>query len=135
MILLETISQRIIKIVNALGGNKSEFARRINLTPAYISKLDKKPDMIPSDRTITDICREFNVSEHWLRTGEGDMFIQLSEDADFIRVMTEIQVSDDELIKSILMAYWDLPNDKKAAIRDLVDGILKRYSKKENAGQ
>jgi len=132
---LETISQRIIKIVNALGGNKSEFARRINLTPAYISKLDKKPDMIPSDRTITDICREFNVSEHWLRTGEGDMFIQLSEDADFIRVMTEIQVSDDELIKSILMAYWDLPNDKKAAIRDLVDGILKRYSKKENAGQ
>ena len=132
---METISQRIIKIVNALGGNKSEFARRINLTPAYISKLDKKPDMIPSDRTITDICREFNVSEHRLRTGEGDMFIQLSEDADFIRVMTEIQVSDDELIKSILMAYWDLPNDKKAAIRDLVDGILKRYSKKENAGQ
>lgn len=132
---METISQRIIKIVNALGGNKSEFARRINLTPAYISKLDKKPDMIPSDRTITDICREFNVSEHWLRTGEGDMFIQLSEDADFIRVMTEIQVSDDELIKSILMAYWDLPNDKKAAIRDLVDGILKRHSKKENAGQ
>ena len=132
---METISQRIIKIVNALGGNKSEFARRINLTPAYISKLDKKPDMIPSDRTITDICREFNVSEHWLRTGEGDMFIQLSEDADFIRVMTEIQVSDDELIKSILMAYWDLPNDKKAAIRDLVDGILKRYSKKENTGQ
>ena len=132
---METISQRIIKIVNTLGGNKSEFARKINLTPAYISKLDKKPSMIPSDRTITDICREFNVSEHWLRTGEGDMFIQLSEDADFIRVMTEIQVSDDELIKSILMAYWDLPNDKKAAIRDLVDGILKRYSKKENAGQ
>ena len=90
--------------------------------------------MIPSDRTITDICREFNVSEHWLRTGEGDMFIQLSEDADFIRVMTEIQVSDDELIKSILMAYWDLPNDKKAAIRDLVDGILKRYSKKKTPG-
>ncbi len=127
---METISQRIIKIVNTLGGNKSEFARRINLTPAYISKLDKKPDMIPSDRTITDICREFNVSEHWLRTGDGEMFIQLSEDADFIRVMTEIQVSDDELIKSILMAYWDLPDDKKAAIRDLVDGILKRYSKK-----
>ncbi len=131
---METISQRIIKIVNTLGGNKSEFARKINLTPAYISKLDKKPSMIPSDRTITDICREFNVSEHWLRTGEGEMFIQLSEDADFIRVMTEIQVSDDELIKSILMAYWDLPNDKKAAIRDLVDGILKRYSKNKTPG-
>ena len=33
---------------------------------------------MPSDRTILDICREFDVNEHWLRTGEGEMFIQKS---------------------------------------------------------
>jgi len=31
---------------------------------------------IPSDPTIKSICREFNVNETWLRTGDGDMFIQ-----------------------------------------------------------
>lgn len=28
----------------------------------------------PSDAIIKSICREFNVNEHWLRTGEGEMF-------------------------------------------------------------
>ncbi len=71
---METVADRIILLVNHLGGNKSDFARRINLTPAYISKLAKHSDSIPSDRTIADICREFHVDEHWLRTGEGEMF-------------------------------------------------------------
>ncbi|MBS6272092.1 MAG: helix-turn-helix transcriptional regulator [Clostridiaceae bacterium] len=131
---MSTMGERIADCITASGLTKTAFATKINVSQPFISRL-ASGDKVPSDRTIADICREFNVSEHWLRTGEGDMFIQLSEDADFIRVMTEIQVSDDELIKSILMAYWDLPDDKKAAIRDLVDGILKRYSKKENAGQ
>lgn len=28
----------------------------------------------PSDPTIKHICKEFNVNETWLRTGEGEMF-------------------------------------------------------------
>ncbi len=75
---METLSMRIMKVVEATGGNKSEFARKVGLTPAYISKLGKQPDAVPSDRTITDICREFNVNEEWLRTGKGEMFIPKS---------------------------------------------------------
>ena len=125
---------RIKALRNALGLNQTDFGAAVGVKQTTVAGYENGT-RTPIDAVVSAICREFNVSEHWLRTGEGDMFIQLSEDADFIRVMTEIQVSDDELIKSILMAYWDLPNDKKAAIRDLVDGILKRYSKKENAGQ
>mgnify|MGYP000012569782 FL=1 len=128
------MKDRIKAIRKYKNMKQAEFAQVLGIKPNTVTSYETGL-RVPSDAVITSICREFNVSEHWLRTGEGDMFIQLSEDADFIRVMTEIQVSDDELIKSILMAYWDLPDDKKAAIRDLVDGILKRYSKKENAGQ
>ena len=29
----------------------------------------------PTDAVIKSICREFNVNEKWLRTGNGDMFL------------------------------------------------------------
>lgn len=32
----------------------------------------------PSDSIIVSICREFNVDETWLRTGEGSMFVPKS---------------------------------------------------------
>lgn len=123
---METIAERIIQIVGENGGNKSEFARKINVTPAYISKLEKKPESVPSDRTIADICRKFNVSEVWLRTGEGEPHIQRDEDEEFLEVMEQIHMSDDELIKRIIKAYWFMEDDEKAAIRKLIDGFTKK---------
>ena len=60
------------------------------------------------------------------------MFIQLSDDADFIRVMTEIQVSDDEFIKALLRSYWNLDAKEKAAIHKLVDGMIDKNKKAED---
>ena len=123
---MKTIAERIMEVVEEKGGNKSDFARKINVTPAYISKLGKYPNCIPSDRTIADICREFNISELWLRTGEGDPHIQRDEDEEFLEVMEQIHMSDDDLIKRIIKAYWFMEDDEKAAIRKLIDGFTKK---------
>lgn len=127
---METISQRISRCIEESGLTKTAFAERLNVSQPFISQL-ASGNKIPSDRTIADICREFNISEHWLRTGEGEMRIKLSEDADFIRVMTEIQVSDDAFIKSLLKSYWDLNKEEKAAIHKLVDGMLQNKKTEE----
>lgn len=108
--------------------SQEAFGKKIGVTGAAISRLES------GDRNITDqmiyaICREFGVSEGWLRTGEGEMFIQLSDDADYIKVMTEIQVSDDEFIKSLLFSYWNLSSNEKAAIHKLVDGMIESKKK------
>lgn len=127
---METIGQRITKCIKESGLTKTAFAEKLNVSQGFVSNLclGKK---IPSDRTIADICREFNISEHWLRTGEGEMRIKLSADADFIRVMTEIQVSDDVFIKSLLKSYWDLNKEEKAAIHKLVDGMIQNKKTEE----
>lgn len=76
---MSNISERISKIIGSVGITKTEFAERLNVTQPYISKLSNGGS-IPSDRTILDICREFSVSEDWLRTGEGEMFTPITRD-------------------------------------------------------
>ena len=70
---MDSISDRISQCITATGLTKTAFSQKIGLTQAYISALSIGRK-IPSDRTIADICREFNVNETWLRTGEGEMF-------------------------------------------------------------
>lgn len=65
------INTRINAVVVESGLTKTAVAKRIGISQAHVSRLCANGT--PSDRTIMDICREFNVSEKWLRTGEGEM--------------------------------------------------------------
>lgn len=126
------IGERIKILRKELGKTQQAFANAIGLKRNTIANYEI--DQIqPSDRTIADICREFNVSENWLRTGEGEMFLDLGEDEELVQVLAAIQVSDDDMIKDLLISYWHLDEKEKAAIRKLIGGMIER--KKEKAGQ
>lgn len=127
---METINDRISQVIKDAGIKKAEFARRLNLSQPFVSELCSGKNN-PSDRTIADICREFGISEVWLRTGEGEPKLILDEDEEFSRVCEEINLSDDELIKRIIKAYWFLDEKEKAAIRKLIDA----FAQKENPGE
>ncbi|WP_418972659.1 helix-turn-helix domain-containing protein [Allofournierella sp.] len=118
---------RIKAIISSLGIKKVEFARRLNLSQPFVSEMCSGKTR-PSDRTIADICREFGVSEVWLRTGQGEMFLHLDEDAEFLEICEAINISDDPLIKKIIRAYWSLNDTEKAAIRKLIDGLTDKKS-------
>ena len=129
MFYLETINQRIAKCIKESGLTKTAFAEKINVSQSFISNLclGKK---LPSDRTIADICREFNIDENWLRTGEGEMRIQLTENAQFDLACQELKFSGKhEVIKQILMVYWNLPDDKKDIVDKLVEDIAEKIVK------
>ena len=127
---MDSIGERIAWCIKDSGITKTAFAKRINVSQPFVSQLTSG-DSVPSDRTIADICREFGISEVWLRTGEGEPKLILDEDEEFSRVCEEINLSDDELIKRIIKAYWFLDEKEKAAIRKLIDG----FTQKENPGE
>jgi transcriptional regulator, cro/CI family len=120
--IVETINERIAWCIKDSGLTKTAFAERINVGQPFISQLCSGAKN-PSDRTIADICREFNISELWLRTGEGEPHIQRDEDEEFLEVMEQIHMSDDDLIKRIIKAYWFMDENEKAAIRKLIDSL------------
>ena len=70
-----TINERFKAVRNALGKNQSEFAEALGFAQTGVSMIEShKRDV--SDRHIKALCSIFNISEHWLRTGEGDMYVE-----------------------------------------------------------
>lgn len=123
------MNSRIRAVRKAVDLTQAEFASRIGIKPNTVTSYETGLRM-PSDAIIVSICREFNISEVWLRTGEGEMFVDLGEDAELTQVLAEIQVSDDDTIKDMLVAYWGLDEKEKAAIRKLIDGMVRRQKER-----
>jgi len=74
-----TLGERIKKVRVTLGHTQQEFCDKIGLKRNSIS-LVESDKRNPSNQLLLAICREFNVQEEWLRTGEGEMFIQVTRD-------------------------------------------------------
>lgn len=91
------MNTRIKKVRKESGLTQDAFAERLSLTRNYISLMEKG-DRVPSDRTISDICREFSISEKWLRYNEGDMKIEDCKDNRYLSNVGKLQRADDETI-------------------------------------
>ena len=108
------MNNRMRTLIDALEIKKVDFARKLNISQSFVSDMCSGKSK-PSDRTITDICREFKVSEEWLRTGKGEMFVpepafDLSEYANR-HGMTALETE-------ILKAYLELdPNTRESLLR------------------
>lgn len=116
---MNSISDRISWCVKESGLTKTAFADRINVTQQYVSNLclGKK---IPSDRTIADICREFNVNENWLRTGRGDPYIQLSRDEDLAQFFGDVMKGEDpDFRRRLLSVMSRLTTDEWALLEQM----------------
>ena len=128
------MNERISKVRKDVGLTQEKFAERIGLTRNFVWMIEKG-ERVPSDRTIADICREFRVSETWLRTGEGEMFLPVDDDDELAQVMAEIKLSSDELIRTIIKSYWRLDDKGKAAIRQLVSDLAAAVDKEKAPGE
>ena len=86
---MNEINKRIADAISAKGLKKSEVARRINVSPAFISQLCSGAAM-PSERTIIDIASVCGVNDIWLRSGEGEMLQAMTEDEELAAYLGDV---------------------------------------------
>ena len=72
-----TQGERVKEIRKSLEMTMEQFGSRLGVTKVAISRIEK------GERNLTEqmsraICREFNVSEEWLKTGDGEIYNQIS---------------------------------------------------------
>lgn len=68
-----TLGERVRKIRRQMDLTQQDFGKHIGIKSNSVSLIESG-GRNASDQVILAICREFGVSEEWLRTGAGEMF-------------------------------------------------------------
>ena len=67
------VHERIRQVRSQIGLSQAKFAERIAISASYLADIELN-NKVASERVIRLLSAEFNVDDHWLRTGNGDMF-------------------------------------------------------------
>lgn len=97
------MNERIKQIRKELNLTQEEFADKLRIKRGAISNYEIGRNT-PIDAVISLICRQFNVSETWLRTGEGEMFIERSRDDEIADFVADIMGEEDDSFKRRFVA-------------------------------
>lgn len=125
------MNTRIKDLRKHLGLTQSEFGEKIGLKGNTITNYENNL-RTPSDAVIYSICREFNVSERWLRTGEGEMFMQLSR-ADEIAAYVGRVLRDESAFyqQKLLLFLSRLSPEMLDELEKIADEILENEKKEQ----
>lgn len=108
------MNTRIKELRTALHLTLEGFGDRIGVTRAAVSKWENGDRGI-ADSMVVSICREFGVSEHWLRTGEGEMFEQTRETV-LDKLCAEYDLGAEH--RAIVEGFLDLsPQDRDVVLK------------------
>lgn len=100
---MTTIGDRIKKIRRELDLTQQEFADRIGIKRGGVANYEINRN-VPIDAVISLICKTFNVREEWLRTGNGEIFVEMSRDEQIATFIGRIQMEDGDSFKKRLIA-------------------------------
>ena len=97
------LNERLKKLRKTLDLTQQEFADKIGSKRNTIAKYETNTNA-PSAAVISLICREFNVNEDWLRTGTGEMFIELTKEEEIASFIGGILRDEDDSFKKRLIS-------------------------------
>lgn len=100
---MSSIAERIKEVRKQNGLTQQKFADRIGAKQNTIAQYEIGRNA-PIDPVIASICREFNINESWLRTGEGEMLKPVNRDAEIAAFMGDIMRGEDADFRRRLIA-------------------------------
>ena len=122
---MNTIGERIKWLRKDQNMTQQEFADRLAIKRNTIASYEIGRNM-PLDAVIVLICSKFAVNETWLRTGEGDPYIQLSRQAEIARIISAAMKASPER-EALICALANATDDQIRAVHALVMKYAEEY--------
>lgn len=130
------MKERIRQLRKELGLNQTDFGERIGVKQGSVAGYESGA-RTPIDAVITSICREFDVNEDWLRTGEGEMFKERSPSDEvgyYVEDLLDYAGHGNpfyDMIIEMMKTYTELDEKSQAVIRNYFQNVADGIHKEE----
>lgn len=122
------MNTRIKQIRQEHGLTQSQFAEKIGLSRNYVAMVEIG-QREPSDRTISDICRIFDIQEDWLRHGLEPMRAAKSREEEIAELVGSALTGSSDFKKAVIRMICSRSDDElkalEAALMVVYEGIKK----------
>lgn len=122
-----TIGDRIRVVREEFNKNQRDFASSIKIGQSTLAMFENG-QREPKDIHIEQICLKYGIREDWLRYEKGEMYNE--RDGSFTELLSDLDDSDDDFIKSLIKVYMGLDKDSKDALRKIAEGMVEEYKRR-----
>lgn len=124
------MNERIKELRKALSLTQHEFAERLKISRNNIATYETGKSN-PGDSVVALICREFNVSESWLRNGDGDMFMQRSRSDEISSFMGDVLSGTPDFRTRFIAVLAQLSSDEWALLEQMAKKLAAEEQKEK----
>lgn len=118
-----TIGERVKKLRKELGLTLEKFGAPLGVQRSALSMIENDKSGI-GDRTILLICREYGVSEKWLRDGDGEMFVPVTRNEKIARFAGELMKDETpDFRRQLVEILADLNDEQWDALADFAEKL------------
>ena len=124
-------NSRIKEVRKAKGLSQAAFGAPFGANRDMINNVENGRAAV-SDIMVASICRTYDVNEHWLRTGEGEMFVQIARSDEVMDFVGRAMIGEESNFKQrFLFALSRLPEERWKDIEDFARQITAENKKEE----
>ena len=119
---MNELNSRIKQVRKALGMSQDEFGNGLGLGRGAITNIELNKTT-PKPLVVQLICKTYNVNETWLRTGEGEMFVQRTRSEEIVDFMSDLVRTDNEFKRRFVAALARLDESEWELIEKMADKL------------
>ena len=129
---MDTINSRIAHLRQSLKLTRSAFGEEIGVSDSVIKNIEyDKTEAKPL--LIQQICKAYNVSETWLTTGEGEMFVERSRSDQIAQFVGRTLASEDETFqKRLISALAEMSVEEWETLEKLISRLASPTEKEQD---
>ena len=109
--------------------SREKFGERVGMSGSEIRNIEDGVTRLKENK-IPLICREFNVNEVWLRTGEGEPFKEESREEQIMRFATQTVKGSEEFRKAFVSMLAKMDAEDWKALAKIFDSLADEIKKK-----